>query len=204
MSPAVVRGEALRPGTPTRQIILASTSRYRRELLERLALPFTTEAPQVDEAPQLGETPRARAERLALAKARAVASRHPQALVIGADQVCETGGCVLGKPGDLARQREMLQSLAGGSAVFHTAVALVGIEAGLWRRHSDETRCVFRPLTLAEIDWYIGAEPALDCAGGFKVEGLGIGLLQNITSQDPTALIGLPLIWLAHELLSHQ
>ncbi len=176
-------------------IWLASTSRYRRDLLGRLGLPFDCEAPGVEETRLPGEAPQALAQRLALEKARAVAERHPGALVIGSDQVCALGDRVLGKPGNAAGARAQLADLSGRTAQFFTAVAVVGIHAGLWKQHLDETRCVFRTLTAGEIELYVEAERPFDCAGSFKVEGLGITLFERIESQDPTALIGLPLIW---------
>ncbi len=184
----------------TRAVILASTSRYRRELLERLRIAFRCEPAHVDETPLAGELPPARAQRLASAKARAVAERQPQALVIGCDQVCCLGEQILRKPGTAAANREQLQLLSGKTACFHTAVALVSIEGGLWRQHLDETRCELRSLTSDEIAGYVAAEQPFDCAGGFKAEGLGITLLTRIDSTDPTALIGLPLIWTASAL----
>ena len=180
-----------------RTLLLASTSRYRRELLARLGWAFTCEGPAVDEAPLPGEAPPDRARRLALAKAQAVAMRHPGALVIGSDQVCALGDQILDKPGTTAAQQAMLARLSGRKARFHTAVALVGIEAGLRAGHLDETCCEFRDLDAAAIERYATLEPATDCAGGFKVEGLGIGLMTRVESVDPTALIGLPLIWVA-------
>ncbi len=181
---------------PTR-IILASTSRYRRELLTRLGFEFESADPALGEDPLPGEAPRERALRLAVAKARAVAARHPQALVIGSDQVCESAGRVLDKPGTLQANREMLLGLSRGTALFHTAVAIVRERPALLLQHVDATRCDFRALTAAEVDAHLQREPALDCAGGFKAEGLGIALCERIESSDPTALIGLPLIWLA-------
>jgi septum formation protein len=178
-----------------RPIWLASTSRYRRALLGRLGLPFDCEAPEVEEIRLPGEAPRTVAQRLALAKARAVAERHPAALVIGSDQVCALGETVFGKPCDAAAARAQLAQLSGRTAQFFTAVAVVGIHAGVWQQHVDETRCVFRPLSADEIAAYVEMEQPLDCAGSFKVEGLGISLFERIESQDPTALIGLPLIW---------
>lgn len=185
------------PARPQRPIRLASTSRYRRELLARFGLPFSVEAPQVDESRHAGESPRALAERLALAKARAVAARNPGDLVIGSDQVCALGDEVLGKPGTPERHRSMLAALSGRTAVFHTAVALVGIEAGVCELHVDDTVCVFRDLDPLEIEAYARDEPALDCAGGFKCESLGVTLLSGYQSHDPASIQGLPLIWLA-------
>ena len=183
-------------------ILLASTSRYRRELLQRLGLPFRTEDPQLPEPELAGEAPRERALRLAVAKARAVAQRHPEALVIGSDQVCALGSKVLGKPGNAAANRAQLAELAGHTAIFYTAVAVVGVHAGIWQQHVDQTRCSVRSLSAAEIAAYVEAEKPFDCAGGFKSEGLGIGLFERIESEDPTALIGLPLIWLSGALRS--
>lgn len=185
---------------PGRRLILASGSPYRRELLARLRLPFDIQSPRVDETALPDETPRERAVRLALAKARAVADRNPQAIVIGSDQVCSVGTRMLDKPGDAATAREELRALSGQQAVFYTAVAVVGIEAGLWKQHVDETRCQFRRLGEAEIAHYVEVEPSLDCAGGFKVEALGITLLERMDSDDPTGVIGLPLIFVANAL----
>lgn len=188
------------PATLTRPLWLASSSRYRRELLNRLQLAFECHSPQVDETRRKGEAPADLAERLALEKARAIAAQHPGALVIGADQVCAAGDECLGKPGSAAAQSAMLERLSGQVVTFHTAVAIVGLEAGLWQRHRDLTRCVFRPLSRAEIEDYVAREPAHDCAGGFKSEGLGISLFASLQSSDPTAIIGLPLIWVAQTL----
>jgi septum formation protein len=187
---------------PYRALCLASTSRYRRELLSRLRLRFDIEAPEVDETALPHESPRELSVRLAAAKARAVAARHPGALVIGSDQVCALGDEILGKPGTLEAHHAMLARLSGRTAVFHTAVAIVGIDAGFCREHVDDTRCVFRTLNAAEIAAYCAAEPALDCAGGFKCEGLGISLLAGFEARDPTAIQGLPLIWVADALRS--
>lgn len=189
-----------RPLNLSRPLWLASGSRYRRELLARLGIAFQQSSPEVDETARSGETPAALAERLALAKARAVADREPQALVIGSDQVCAIGNQCLGKPGSRDAQAAMLARLSGQLVTFHTAVAVVGIEAGLWQRHRDETRCQFRMLSSEEIADYVAREPATDCAGGFKCEGLGISLLEHMQSEDPTAIIGLPLIWVANTL----
>lgn len=181
-------------------LILASTSRYRRALLERIAPAFEALGPGVDEAPVAGETPRARAERLSLAKARAVAELHPHAIVIGSDQVAAVGDLVLDKPGDAPSCRAQLTLLSGNTATFLTGCAVVGVTAGLSLAHIDTTTVAFRRLAPAEIDRYIEREQPFDCAGGFKVEGLGITLFTRIDSSDPTGLIGLPLIWLAEAL----
>jgi len=180
-----------------RQLILASTSPYRRDLLARLRLPFEVVRPEVDEAPLDGETPEARARRLSLAKAQAVATRYPQALVIGSDQVAALGNHVLDKPGNAENARAQLAALSGNTARFHTGCALLGSEAQLELQHLDITSVTFRSLTAAEIAHYVETEQPFDCAGASKVEGLGIALLAQIDSVDPTALIGLPLIWLA-------
>ena len=178
-------------------LVLASTSVYRRELLERLGLPFRCVAPEVDEAPLTGETPAALAARLALAKARAGLQRIPGALCIGSDQTaCGPDGELFGKPGTVERAIAQLERLSGASATFHTALALVD------GRHADApaqqrtvvTTVRFRSLTRTEIERYVAREPALDCAGAAKIEGLGISLLEELAGPDPTALIGLPLI----------
>lgn len=185
------------PFSTLRPVLLASTSRHRQALLTRLRIPFGTAAPELDETRLAGEAPRALARRLALGKALAVAARHPGAIVIGSDQVCAAAERVLGKPGTPAANREMLALLSGRTAVFHTAVAVVGLEAGLQAEHVDDTVCHFRVLTEAEIARHVAIEPGLDCAGGFKSEGLGISLMTRIQSEDPTALVGLPMIWVA-------
>jgi septum formation protein len=185
---------------PPRPLWLASTSRYRRALLARLGVEFQVAAPAVAETRLPDEVPAELARRLALAKARAVAEQHPDALVIGSDQVCALGDQVLGKPGDAAAARAQLMAQSGQVVTFHTAVAMVGIAAGCWRQHVDQTRCTFRMLDAAEIAAYVAAEAPLDCAGSFKVEGLGIALFERIDSADPTALVGLPLIWVAQAL----
>ena len=179
------------------QLILASTSPYRRELLARLALDFEVVAPEVPEDHLSGESPTDRALRLATAKAQAVSTRHPQALVLGSDQVAVCGGEILDKPGDARRCHEQLLRLSGHTAHFYTACLLHGARAGLHLAHVDTTTVVFRELSASEIDRYIAREQPFDCAGGFRAEASGIALFDCIESQDPTALIGLPLIWLA-------
>ncbi|AJQ88830.1 Maf family protein [Xanthomonas oryzae pv. oryzicola] len=177
------------------RLILASTSAYRRQLLSRLQLEFDTAPPEVDEQPQSGETPSALASRLAAEKAAAVAVRLPGAWVIGSDQVADLDGQALGKPGTRAQAQAQLTAMSGRTVRFHTAVSLIGPEREL---HAlDLTEVQLRALTPAEIERYLDAEPALDCAGSFKCEGLGISLFDAIRSQDPTALVGLPLIALA-------
>lgn len=179
---------------PARPLVLGSTSRYRRELLERLRLPFETAAPDVDETPQPGETPEALARRLALAKARAVAARFPQALVIGSDQVADLDGQPIGKPGTHERAVEQLRAMRGRTVVFQTALAVVCEATGFVAEDLAPVRVRFRNLSDADIERYLRAEQPYDCAGSAKAEGLGIALLDAIDSDDPTALIGLPLI----------
>ncbi|HWH73784.1 MAG TPA: Maf family nucleotide pyrophosphatase [Methylibium sp.] len=176
----------------TAPLILGSTSRYRRELLQRLGLPFESVAPRVDETPQPGETPATLAERLAQAKADEVAARHPGAVVIGSDQVAELDGVAIGKPGTHERAVEQLRAMRGRCVVFHTAVAVRHGDFSALRRVPVTVR--FRALSDAEIEIYLRAERPYDCAGSAKSEGLGIVLLDAIESDDPTALIGLPLI----------
>jgi septum formation protein len=178
-------------------LILASTSVYRRELLGRLGLPFEALAPGVSEAHHAGESPADRALRLALEKAGAVARTHPQAVVIGADQVAACADQLLEKPGDAARCREQLAILSGRTALFYTACAVLGSGGTVHLAHIDTTTVVFRSLTAEEIERYVARERPFDCAGGFRAEALGISLFECIESRDPTALIGLPLIWLA-------
>ncbi|RZL55043.1 MAG: septum formation inhibitor Maf [Variovorax sp.] len=177
-----------------RPLILASTSRYRRELLQRLRLPFDVHSPEVDETPLPGETPEALARRLALSKAHTVAARFPEAVVIGSDQVADLDGEPLGKPGDHARATAQLQRMRGRTLVFQTAVAVVCTDGGFVQHDVAPVRVVFRALSDAAIDAYLRAETPYDCAGSAKSEGLGIALLETIDSDDPTALVGLPLI----------
>lgn len=178
-------------------LILASTSTYRRQLLARLGLPFEVVRPETDETPLSGEGPSSLADRLAEAKARSVAQRHPQAWVIGSDQVAEFGGQPLSKPGDFERAADQLAAASGRTLNFHTAVTLYRHSDRRAMRLHDTTRVRFRTLSSAEIERYLHAEQPYDCAGSFKAEGLGITLFEAIDSRDPTALIGLPLIGLA-------
>ena len=183
------------PASPSsRPVVLGSTSRYRRELLQRLGLPFEVTAPQVDETPRPGETPEALARRLALAKARAVAAGHPHAAVIGSDQVADLDGEPLGKPGSHERAAEQLRRMRGRTVVFQTAVAVVCSESGFEQVDLAAVRVRFRALSDAEIETYLRLEQPYDCAGSAKSEGLGIALLDAIDNDDPTALVGLPLI----------
>jgi len=187
-------------------LILASTSKYRRELLARLRLPFSCSAPGVDETIGAGERPPATAARLARAKAAAVALQHPDAWVIGSDQVAARGGSagelILGKPGTEARCIEQLRACSGSTVSFMTAVAVVRHNGDAAHEFIDTTRVVFRHLDEETIARYVALEMPLDCAGGFKSEGLGITLCDSIDSGDPSALIGLPLIRLSSILRS--
>ena len=177
-------------------LVLASTSRYRRELLTRIAPRFRVMAPQVDETAQANETPAALVARLAEAKARAVAVLCPGALVIGSDQVADLDGAIVGKPDNVENAQSQLAASSGREVVFHTAVCLLDARVSPPRVHAavDTTRVRFRTLGAGEIARYVAREAPLDCAGSFKSEGLGIALFERIDSQDPTALIGLPLI----------
>jgi septum formation protein len=184
----------MNPVHESQRLILASTSPYRRELLQRLRLPFAVVAPEVDETPQPGEEPAALAARLALAKAQAVGARHADAVVIGADQVAELDGQAIGKPHTHERAMAQLRAMSGRRVVFHSAVAVARVDRGFARGLLAPVSVIFRSLTEAEIERYLRAEQPYDCAGSARSEGLGIALLAQIDSDDPTALIGLPLI----------
>ena len=177
-----------------RTLILGSTSRYRRELMSRQHLPFEVVAPEVDETPLPDESPDVLARRLALAKAQAVARLHPQAVVIGSDQVADLAGDPLGKPGTHERAVQQLQRMRGQTVVFQTAVAVVCLATGYEALDLAPVRVRFRNLSDAEIETYLRLETPYDCAGSAKSEGLGIALLEAIDNDDPTALVGLPLI----------
>ena len=177
-----------------RPLILGSTSRYRKELLTRLRIPFETASPDVDETPHSNESPKDLALRLALAKARAVALKYPEAVVIGSDQVADLEGTPLGKPGNHANAILQLQRMRGKTVIFPTALSVVCIATGYERTDLAEVKVKFRDLSDAEIETYLRAEEPYDCAGSAKSEGLGIALLDAIVNDDPTALIGLPLI----------
>jgi len=179
------------------QLVLASTSRYRKELLERFGLPFLTARPETDESPLPSEHPAATAERLAVDKAWAVAPAHPEALIIGSDQVAYLGQEQFGKPGTVERAVEQLRRMSGQTVVFHTAVALLNSRTGTFSCEGVPTRVRFRHLGDDEIRRYVEREVPLDCAGSAKSEGLGISLLEALSGDDPTALVGLPLIALA-------
>ena len=180
--------------SPQRPLVLGSTSPYRRELLQRLCIPFSILAPDVDETPQPGEAPRTLVLRLALAKARAVAAQQPEAVVIGSDQVADLAGHALGKPGTHERAVAQLRQMSGHSVVFQTAVAVVCQTTGFEQVDLAAVTVRFRDLSDAEIERYLRAEQPYDCAGSAKSEGLGISLLDTIDNDDPTALVGLPLI----------
>lgn len=188
------------PAPPQRKIILGSTSRYRRELLERLRVPFDTEGPNVDETPLPGEAPATLARRLALAKAREVSQRFPEAVVIGSDQVADLGGEPLGKPGTHDRAIAQLRRMRGQTVVFQTAVAVVCAATGFEQLDLAAVNVVFRDLDDQEIERYLRTEEPYDCAGSAKSEGLGIALLSRIDNDDPSALVGLPLIRTCHML----
>ncbi len=177
-----------------RTLILGSTSPYRRELLQRLAIPFEVASPNVDETPRPGEAPSQLAQRLALAKARAVATNFPEAVVIGSDQVADLNGQPLGKPGNHERAVAQLRQMRGKTVIFQTAVAVVCLQSGFEQTDLAEVKVKFRDLSEDEIEHYLQAEQPYDCAGSAKSEGLGIALLDAIDSDDPTALVGLPLI----------
>lgn len=181
-------------------LVLASTSPYRRALMGRLHLPFTTCAPEIDETPLPGEPPAATAERLALAKARAVAERHPNALIIGSDQVAYCGDQRFGKPGSRENARRQLRDLSGKVVVFHTGLCLLNSGSNRHHLRGVGTEVRFRELAQAEIERYLDKEDALNCSGSARSEGLGISLLEWMRSDDPTALIGLPLIALCEML----
>ncbi|MGE5625812.1 MAG: Maf family protein [Bacillota bacterium] len=182
---------------PSPSLILASTSRHRRLLLERLGLPFTAVAPGVDETRSDREPVTELVTRLSRAKAEAVAARHPGALVIGSDQAAERDGEILGKPGGHAEAVAQLQAASGKYVKFHTGLCLVDTRSGRYHEHQDVTRVIFRRLSQAEIERYVEAEKPYDSAGSFKSEGLGISLFEAIESNDPSALVGLPLIALS-------
>jgi septum formation protein len=177
-----------------RQLVLGSSSPYRRELLARLRLPFDSASPEVDETPRPDELAPDLARRLALTKANAVAARYPKAVVIGSDQVAEFDGQALGKPGSHDRAAVQLRQMAGQTVIFQTAVAVVCLETAFAQVDLAQVRVRFRTLSDLEIENYLRAEMPYDCAGSAKSEGLGIALLESIENDDPTALVGLPLI----------
>lgn len=188
---------------PPKQLVLASTSPYRRELLARLGLPFAVASPETDETPLPGESPITTALRLSEAKARAVAQQFPEALIIGSDQVAEMDGRVFGKPGTHARAVAQLRELSGRTVNFFTGLCVLDAQTGEAEVRGVPTLVGFRELSDAEIENYLRREPAYNCAGSAKSEGLGIALLSRIQGDDPNALVGLPLIALCDLLRKH-
>jgi septum formation protein len=182
------------PSRSNRRLVLGSTSPYRRDLLSRLRIPFEVVAPDVDETPLPSEAPREIALRLALAKAKAVGAAHPDAVVIGSDQVADLAGEPLGKPGTHQNAVAQLSRMSGQTVVFHTALAVVCVATGFEQLELVPVTVRFRELSADEIESYLRAEQPYDCAGSARSEGLGVALLHTIESDDPTALVGLPLI----------
>ena len=180
--------------TVQRRLVLGSTSPYRRELLARLRIPFEVAAPDVDETAQPNETPQQLAYRLAMTKARTVAARFPDHVVIGSDQVADLAGQALGKPGSHERAVAQLRQMRGQTVIFQTAVAVVCQASGFAQMDLAQVRVLFRDVSDSEIETYLLAEKPYDCAGSAKSEGLGIALVERIDNDDPTALVGLPLI----------
>ncbi len=179
-----------------KKIVLASTSRYRADLLKRLQIPFGITKPNVDESPLPHEGPALTASRLSLAKAKSVCAAHPGSLIIGSDQVAELDGLPIGKPGSRDGARRQLRAMRGQILVFHSGIALVDADSGRAQSTVVATTVRFRHFSDIEIDHYLERENALDCAGSAKSEGLGIALIASVQSDDPTALVGLPLIQL--------
>ena len=177
-----------------RLLVLGSTSPYRKALLQRLQIPFEISAPDVDETPLAGEAPRELAQRLAFAKAKVVAKRFPDAVVIGSDQVADLSGVPLGKPGTHENAVTQLRQISGRTVVFQTALSVVCLNSGFEAHGLAAVNVTFRDLSDHEIETYLRLEKPYDCAGSAKSEGLGIALLASIDSDDPTALVGLPLI----------
>lgn len=188
------------PAVPA--LVLASTSRYRRELLERLGLPFSVDTPSVDESVSAGESPQAAALRLSALKAQAVAPRHPHALIIGSDQIAELNGQHIGKPGHHAAAVAQLQAMRGQTLRFHTGLSLLNTASGALHSETVTTEVRIRALTDHQIEHYLRREQPYDCAGSAKSEALGIALMESLRGDDPTALIGLPLIALTRMLAS--
>ncbi len=190
------------PTNSASELILASGSPYRQELMKRLAIGFRAVSADVDERPEPGEVATDLAVRLAGAKARAISTRFPDAIVIGSDQVAAVGDRMVGKPGSRGAAKQQLELASGQDMNFYTAVCVVQSGQGKCLEYLDTTRVVFRQLDQRLISNYLDKEQALDCAGSFKSEGLGISLVSRIDTQDPTALIGLPMIWLSNALQS--
>ncbi len=182
--------------------MLASASPYRKVLLERLGLPFTTAIPAIDESPRREEPPADTAVRLAEAKARAVAGAHPDALIIGSDQVANFEGAAIGKPRDATHALEQLRAMQGRTIVFHTGLALLDAKSGRCRRALVDVASTFRQLGEPALEAYLERDRPYDCAGSVRIETLGIALFTRVASDDPTALIGLPLIRLTDMLIA--
>ncbi len=185
------------------QLVLASTSPYRRELLARLGVPFETAAPDVDETPLPGESPDATAERLSLAKARAVAEQFPNALIIGSDQVALLEGRQLGKPGNFDNAFAQLQAMRGKTLAFHTALTLLNAKTGAVQTATVPVHLVMRDYSDAQIAAYLHKDQPYNCCGSAKSEALGIALIARYETEDPNALVGLPLIKLT-EMLARE
>ncbi|QHB32287.1 septum formation inhibitor Maf [Yersinia canariae] len=183
------------------QLVLASTSSYRRALLEKLQLPFITAAPEADETPLPAETASALVQRLALAKAQALAARYPQHLIIGSDQVCVINGDIIGKPHNHENAFKQLQQASGQCVTFYTGLALLNTVTDSYNCLCETFDVYFRTLNSAEIEGYLTREQPWDCAGSFKSEGLGITLFDKLSGRDPNTLIGLPLIALTQMLI---
>lgn len=203
-SAAARESDAANGHSASAKLLLASSSKYRRQLLERLGLPFESNSPDIDETPLPGESPEALVVRLAEAKARALASNYPNFLIIGSDQVACVDGQILGKPGTVERAEAQLAALSGNSVHFYTGLALLNPVARRVQVDMDTTEVQFRELTTQEISAYIAREQPLDCAGSFKSEGLGVALFERIATEDPAALIGLPLVKLCEMLRTEQ
>ncbi|MGH8799584.1 MAG: Maf family protein [Casimicrobiaceae bacterium] len=185
-----------------RPLVLASASPYRRDLLARLGLPFTTVAPGIDEAPLPAEAPADTAVRLAEAKARAAAVAHPDALIIGSDQIADFEGAAIGKPRDPAQALEQLKAMQGRTIVFHTGLVLLDAKSGRCRRALVDVASTFRQFDDSALEAYLARDEPYDCAGSVKVEALGIVLFTRVASDDPTALVGLPLVRLTDMLIA--
>ncbi|HXX85454.1 MAG TPA: Maf family nucleotide pyrophosphatase [Casimicrobiaceae bacterium] len=202
MSKKTVKTTTSRRRSEPAKLVLASGSRYRKELLERLGLPFAVAPPAIDETAVAGEAPAALALRLAEAKARAAAQAHPTALIIGSDQVAEFDGSAVGKPRDRAHALQMLSAMSGRTIVFHTALVLLNAAGGRLQTALVDVASTFRALDQRAIDVYLDRDQPYDCAGAVRVESAGIALFTRVASDDPTALIGLPLIRLTDMLLA--
>lgn len=184
------------------QIVLASSSKYRKQLLDKIEVSFTSASPEVDETAKPDETPQALVERLALAKARSLSKSHPNHLIIGSDQVADLNGSILTKPGNHKAALQQLSSCQGQKVTFHTGLCLLNSKTGKYQLSDITTDVIFRELSTAQLDNYLRREQPYDCAGSFKCEGLGITLFSKIRSTDPDALIGLPLIELTSMLIN--